>query len=78
MTQFLSRSLLPLSLCLMLGTFAGCANLPAGNGHKSAGVHLSSLSASQAETLLLYLDNVRRAGSAEQARELDKARQAYA
>jgi hypothetical protein len=38
---------------------------------------LSSLSASQTDALLLYLDNVRRAGSAEQAREFDKARQAY-
>lgn len=76
MPDFLSRRLL--ASCLLLGTLAACADLPAGSAHKTSGFSLPSLGNSQSDTLLQSIDAVRKLPSAEQARELDKARLAYA
>ena len=76
MPDFLCRRLL--ASCLLVGTLAACADLPAGNAHKTSGFSLPSLANAQSDTLLQAIDAVRKLSSAEQARELDKARLAYA
>lgn len=76
MTDFLSRRLL--ASCLLLGALAACAELPAGSARTSSGISLPSLAISQSDMLLQSIDAVRKLANAEQLRELDKSRQAYA
>lgn len=76
MPDFLSRRLL--ASCLLLGMLAACADLSGGAAHKTSVFSLPALTNSQSDTLLQYVDSVRKLSSAEQARELDKARLGYA
>lgn len=76
MFEFLSRRLV--ASFLLLGMLAACADLSGGATHKTSGFSLPAPTNTQSDTLLQYVDSVRKLSSAEQARELDKARLGYA